>query len=124
MQIKQGNKIFSCHPNLELSPFSLSLQYLCFKKKKKKKRAPTRSKKVVYKRMKHCVFLFFLQCIFFLLISFLFPFYFSPYLHRPLVFPLPFVTIKGQMSQGGGRREREKHAETKKHIPPHKFQMA
>lgn len=99
IQINQGNKIFSCHPNFRFLP----LQHIPPVFMLKTKQTPTKSKKVVYKRMKYFVFLFFLLYIFYLnfLLS---PFYFSLYLHRPLVFTLPFMTMhfiekKGQMSQ-------------------------
>lgn len=70
IQIKQGNKIFSCHPNFECFPFSISLQYLCLKQNKLQQNP----RKLCTKEW-NTVFLFFLQCIFFPLISSLFPFF-------------------------------------------------
>lgn len=92
IQINKGNKIFSCHPNLEFLPLQRLPPVLMLKTKQ----TPMKSKKVVYKRMKHFVFLFFLLYIyiyFFILMFFLSPFHFSLYLHRPLAFTLPFMTM-------------------------------
>lgn len=95
IQIKQGNKIFSCHPNLEFLP----LQHIPPVFILKTKQTPTKPKKVVYKRMKYYVFLFFLLCISFLLVSFLFLFHFSPYLHKPPAFNLLFMTIERRTNE-------------------------
>lgn len=77
IQIKQGNKIFSCHPNLKFLP----LQHIPPIVMLKTKETPTKSKKVVYKRMKLCVFFPLLPPIY---IDFFFNFLPFPFLFFPI----------------------------------------
>lgn len=70
------------------SPLSISLQYLCSKQNK-----PQQNPRKLCIKEWSTLFSSSSSYTFFLWIFFLFPFYFSLYLHRPLAFTLPFMTM-------------------------------
>ena len=117
MQIKQGNKIFSCNHNLEISPFSFSLKYLCFKKKKKKKSPNKIQESCVQKNETLCFPLFPPMYIFpFNFLSF--PFLFFPISAQATCLSSPLCDNQRTNEPGwGGEKERNMQKQRNTSLP-------